>query len=171
MLSQSLAPLAEWRQWILWKLTERDGKAVKLPVSPHTGQLCNAHDTANHVTHAEALAAAGRYGAGVGFVFTESDPFFFLDIDHCLTASGWSQGALEIVAALPGAAVEISQSGEGLHVFGRGGANLPHGCRNSAMGLELYTSGRFVALTDRDTVGNVNTDCSAALAADRKSVV
>ena len=58
---------------------------------------------------------------------------------------------------LPGAGVEISASGTGLHVFGKG-ICPPHGCRNTGLNLELYTERRFVALTGNGAIGDANTD-------------
>jgi hypothetical protein len=163
MLSKGLAALTHWRQFILWKTVLKDGKLIKIPVSPHTGQLCNAHDAGSWVDADTAAAAAPGFECGVGFVFTEADPFFFLDIDKCAVDGQWSQLAQNILAMLPGAAVEISQSGNGLHIFGRT-APIEHKCKDSKLGIELYTSGRFVALTDLETVGDAATDCSASLA-------
>ena len=162
MLSESLRGLESWPQFILWKIADKNGKPVKLPVSPHTGQVCNAHSAENWADAATAFERARATGCGVGFVFTAKDPFFFLDIDKCSTPSGWSPLAMQLLSELPGAAVEISQSGAGLHVFGRAQA-LAHKSKNIALGIELYTADRFVALTDSGTIGNVDTDCSTAL--------
>ena len=72
--------------------------------------------------------------------------------------------AAELCAALPGAAVEISQSGTGLHIFGTG-AVPEHGCKNIPLGLEFYHEGRFAALTGQGAVGDIMTDCTALLPA------
>lgn len=158
-LPDAFAPLAAYRQWILWT-------GNKLPVNAQTGEVSNAHDPAIWLSAEEAIAAAARApGTGVGFVFTEADPFFFLDIDHCLAPdrSNWSPLALDLCGRFSGAAVEISQSGEGLHIIGTGQAPA-HACKNIAAGLELYTAGRFVALTGNGAIGSAATDCSAPLA-------
>ena len=61
-------------------------------------------------------------------------------------------------ASFPGAAVEISHSGTGLHIIGQyGGAEPEHGCKNIPLHLELYTSGRFVALTGNGVTGDSGT--------------
>ena len=155
-----LYALTECAQFILWTTTE-DGR--KLPISPHTYQVCNAHDPAAHVTAADALAAA-KPGYDVGFVFTKADPFYFLDIDGALDGNKWSPLALELLTALSGAAVEVSQSGRGLHIFGKS-ATLPHAKKNISLGIELYTSDRFVALTGTNALGNAGTDTTSALTA------
>ena len=104
------------------------------------------------------------YGAGwgVGFVFTENDPLFFLDIDNCLVAGQWSPLAVSLSTTFAGCAIEVSQSGTGLHIFGSGKPPA-HSCRNQALGLEFYTSGRFVALTGINAVGDVLYDASPIL--------
>lgn len=94
--------------------------------------------------------------SGVGFVFTERDPFFFLDIDGALQAGAWSQTAQALCAMLPGAAVEVSQSGTGLHIIGSCVKPFTHGNKNTPLGLELYTKERFVALTGTHARGSVS---------------
>lgn len=153
-----LHALSQRKQFILHK--------NKLPINPHNLQLWDAHDAAIHVTADTATAMANALpGYGVGFVFTKDDPFYFLDIDKCLEPDGitWSLTALTLLAALPGAAVEVSQSGRGLHVFGRAGV-MPHGNKNIALGIELYTEGRFVALTGTGAMGDANIDSTPQLA-------
>jgi hypothetical protein len=159
-LPAPLQPLAEYPQFILWTL--RDGK--KLPINFNTLRVCSAHDPAAWMPYdTAALLATPEYK--IGWVVTEAARIFFLDIDNCLTPAGWSPLALEVLTALPGAAVEVSQSGRGLHVFGRySGPRPTHTCKNTSLGLELYTADRFVALTGDRAQGNAATDCTAALA-------
>jgi len=70
---------------------------------------------------------------------------------------------LNLCAQFPNAGIEISRSGTGLHIWGTG-AMPPHGCKNTALGYELYDAGRFIALGLPNAVGNASTDCTAALA-------
>jgi len=163
-LPGALRPLEAYQQFIVWKRVQRADRVDKVPIDHRTGRPASAHDPAIWLSAADAIAAAGLAGLGVGFTFTETDPFFFLDIDHCAEPGGWSPTALGILAALHGAAVEVSQSGEGLHVFGRTAA-LVHGTKNELLGLELYTSKRFVALTGDRAMGSADVDLTAPLAA------
>ena len=167
MLSPALAPMVAYRQFILCKLapTTTPGKLTKLPCDWRTGAISNAHDEAIHTDWVSATLAAQSRGDGwgVGFVFTANDPFWFLDIDNCRSGGAWSTVATEVCAALPGAAVEVSQSGRGLHLFGSGVAPI-HGCKNVPLGLEFYTEGRFVFLGDQSTaVGSAGMDATALL--------
>jgi len=169
-LSNPLVAFGFYRQFILYKLVPSDkpGKTDKLPVHAETFLTTNAHDPANWRDYEAIAATVKQLGPeyGIGFVFTENDPFFFLDIDNCLdpTTNTWSPLACELAAALPGAACEVSQSGRGLHIFG---CTLPikHASRNNKLKIELYTSARFCALTDNMTVGDASTDCTSALRA------
>lgn len=160
----SLLALTAYRQFITYRVVPsatRPGKTDKFPCDYRTGQIANAHDPSIWTDYATAAAS----GSPVGFVFTEQDPFWFLDIDDCLEANGqWSPLAVELCGLFAGAAIERSQSGCGLHIFGTGQPPA-HGCTNKGLGLEFYHAGRFVALTGADAVGNCATDCSAVLPA------
>ncbi len=98
-------------------------------------------------------AAASSAGAGVGFVL-DGDGVVCLDLDHCLDEDGvplpWAQTILD---AAVDTWVEVSRSGDGLHVWGLG--ELQHGRRITVGGggtVELYADGRYIAVTGR-TVG------------------
>lgn len=177
-LPSALAAMGHYRQFICFILVPskvKPGKFDKFPVDHRSGMVPGkgnggAHDPAIWTDHATAIAAAKRFGPqfGVGFVFTENDPFWFLDIDGCLlqdTATGawdWSPLAKQLIAAFPGAAVEVSSSGKGLHIFGSGTAPA-HTVKNTPFGLEFYTSGRFVALTGKQASGDISLDFTPTL--------
>src|SRR5574341_606060 len=119
-LSKSLSGLSEFPQFILWKSFPNGDRTDKKPVS-FTGEVSDAHNPAIWMTHEYAEGWARHHGAHVGFVFTERDPFFFIDIDNCLLPDGqWSREAMDLCAMFAGAAIEVSQSGRGLHILGRG---------------------------------------------------
>lgn len=160
-LPQALQALAAYPQFLLWTKTA-DG--TKLPISARTGRVCSAHDAAAWVDAQTACTTVAAWGAayGLAFSFQASDDFFFVDIDKACNGVEWSKTAQEILAMFPGAAVEVSQSGTGLHIIGRGSAPV-HGCKNIALGLEFYTQERFVALTGTHIQGDASTDHTAAL--------
>src|SRR3546814_18073197 len=79
----------------------------------------------------------------------------FLDLDKALGADGqWLPFASQLVACYPGAFVEVSSSGAGLHIIGTGPATAP-AHRNkptpdvatqlAPLELEFYTQGRGIA--------------------------
>lgn len=161
------AALRQFRQFIVYQLVPRaDGKTDKFPVNTATGRVdSSAHDPAVwlDVATAATIAQAWGQGFGVGFVFTAKDPFFFLDVDGALDAAGqWSPIAQWMVQTFPGALVEVSQSGRGLHIIGQGWP-VEHRKKNAEHHLEYYTDGRFVALTGTHATGDSGTDHTAAL--------
>lgn len=164
-----LAGMRAVPQWIVWKLdpsSDRPGKTDKVPHDPATRRAVSAHKPSFWLPITEAVGHAQRLGAGygVGFVFTPDCGYWFLDLDSCLQPSReWSPLAKQMFEqVLPGAAIEVSVSGKGLHMFGRGTAP-PHGTKNNDHHAEFYTSGRFCAMTGTSLVGNCDTDHSAML--------
>jgi len=169
-LPQALAPLAQFNQWVLWISSpdpKRPGKTNKFPINPMTGDpkdgyVVDAHDHKHWMTCEQAFQLfPNSRAAGIGFVFTESDPFFFIDIDDAFDGSNWSDISQELGNRFAGAAIELSSSGKGAHIFGTCNP-IPHGCKNKPLGLELYTSGRFVALTGNQTTGDAFHYCGDA---------
>ena len=157
-----LAPLAAYRQFIVVLLVPLDnGKTNKLPLDPRTGVPSDAHNPAVWLDYDTARGLATAWGSTftVGFVLTAADPFWCLDIDGCRTPSGWSARALEICSALPGTVIEVSQSGNGLHIWGRG-IVPPHSTKNIPERLELYDSLRFIALGQPGATGEMAEVCS-----------
>lgn len=164
-LPPAFAALVALRRFVTYELSpdpDRPGKTIKRPTDVRTGHYCKVNDPAHHYSYDEA-AATGR---PVGFVFVETDGFWFLDIDSCLVElpgrREWSALALELCRRFQGCAVEISQSGSGLHIIGRG-RSPDHGCRNIPLGLEFYTDARFVALTGNGAQGDAGYDATHLL--------
>lgn len=162
-----------WQQWVLWRVEKRQNAQgewvdTKVPYSPHNLLPASSVERSHWSTYADAAAilatGAGNFN-GVGFVFTAEDPFFFVDIDGALQPDGtWSPLALRICQQFAGAAIEVSQSGTGLHICGRTYKGFDH--RNkptTGERLELYTEKRFMAYTGSGAMGDDALDCSAQL--------
>ncbi|MFJ7069187.1 bifunctional DNA primase/polymerase [Streptomyces sp. NPDC101115] len=118
--------------------------ARKVPLTVG-GAVASSTDPATWSRYADA--AASTAGAGIGFVLN-GDGIVCLDLDRALDVDGaalpWAQ---QIVDAAGVTWVEVSRSGTGLHVWGRG--SLPHG-RRITVGpgsVELYGTGRYIAVT------------------------
>lgn len=162
-LSGPLAAMVKYRQFIVYKLVQsqtRPGKTDKFPCDFRDGRVVSAHDPSYWTDAWTALASATNFGTGYGlaFVFTEADDLWFVDIDNCLqTDNTWSPVAITLCEMFRGAAIEISQSGRGLHIFGSGRAPV-HGTKNIPLGLEFYTKLRFVALTGTSASGDAAAD-------------
>lgn len=170
-LPEPLRAMASYAQFIVWEAvwSVEKNKFEKIPLSPHTLQKFPKDggwqtDPSQWATFDQALQAANVSGNFVGFIFTKNDPFFFVDIDKALQPDGsWSSLATDLCYMFSGCAVEISQSGTGLHIFGVGTAPEDHRCRDDKIGLEFYTSGRFVALTGINAIGDSGTQAQAGV--------
>lgn len=162
--------LAATPQWVVVKLVPLpDGSTDKLPFNYLTREACNAHEPANWTVYEAAVqvAQAWRPGADgsrwtVGFVLTERDDFFCVDVDKAYNATTgvWSELSQQIVAALPGCMVELSQSGTGLHVWGRYPNPPAHGKKRTDLKIECYTEKRFIAIGTNQT-GQIAPVCPA----------
>lgn len=165
ILPGALAPLAQYRQFIVVKFLPRYdaqgvlvlGKTDKHPCDHRTGRVTPKDSGGAHnpefwtdVATASTVAAQLGSGYGVGFVIAENDPFICLDMDECDDgAGGWIPEALHMLTQFPGA-IELSNSGRGLHVWSFYTAVPQH--RKKSKGtlphkwLELYSRKRFIAL-------------------------
>lgn len=87
--------------------------------------------------------AVKRSTAGDGIGFVLGDGVACLDLDHCLIDGVPDDRAREVLARAPGAYVEISPSGDGLHVWG----TAPEQPGRMRDGIEAYSVGRYITIT------------------------
>src|SRR5215831_9913154 len=98
--------MEKYNQFIIYTILpskNRTGKKDKIPVNWRTGQPANAHDPKIWLSLDQARIKAKELNAGVGFVFTDNDPFFFLDIDEAYDGSKWSNVAIDLATRFGGA--------------------------------------------------------------------
>ncbi|MDJ0311682.1 bifunctional DNA primase/polymerase [Arthrobacter sp. H35-D1] len=89
-------------------------------------------------------AQASTAGAGLGFVL-RGDGIGVIDLDHAIVDGVILPWAAEVLAANPGTFTEVSQSGEGLHVWGLLAPTKGRVIRDGR-NIEIYSTGRYVAL-------------------------
>jgi hypothetical protein len=143
------AELRAFPQWVAWRYVDRGGpKPSKLPFSPRTGQVASVTDATTWATFNESVAALQSGGFdGIGFVFTDADPFTGIDLDDCHGDAEAKAVQDRIFDAFPSYA-ELSPSGTGLHIIVKGRV------RGSRRGfVEVYSTERFFTMT-----GNVYRD-------------
>ncbi len=146
------AELRAIARWVGWKARPKpNGKLDKLPCSPHTGSVGDAHDPAAWGSFEQAVIAMRRYRFdGIGIVLTGEDSLVGVDLDGCIDDAGviapWAQ---EIIAELD-SYTERSPSGRGLRLFAFGG--LPPG-RRKVGDLEVYDDARFLTVTGHHVEG------------------
>ena len=162
----AITELATLPQWVLWRYQERDGKKVKLPYQLN-GRLAKTNDPATWSTYQgclEGLAQPGDYG--LGFVFSDDDPYVGIDLDACLYPDGsvawWAKPYLAQFSSY----AEVSPSGTGIKIIIKG--KLPERCKSSitidaeaiggkSPGVEVYQRARYFTITGavwkgRDTI-------------------
>src|SRR5437588_4876879 len=71
-----LSDLTSYPQFVVWKYTMENKKLEKRPYNPKTHLPARTNDpsTWTSIEPAMKVLATGRYN-GIGFVFSESDPF------------------------------------------------------------------------------------------------
>ena len=141
--------LAALPQWICWRLepAPKGDKPRKVPYDPKTGRKASSTNPQTWATLPEAEAARDRYSfTGLGFVFTEERGIVGVDIDHCRAADGSLNDTARAILEKHPSYTEISPSGTGLHIFYHG--VMPgKGNKNSATGVEMYSTGRYFTMT------------------------
>ena len=114
--------MRDLRQWLVWRLEERDGKLTKIPYSPLMGQRAKSTDPETWASYEEAVRACKEHGyGGIGFVFTSEDDLCGVDLDKCLDPEtgeieSWAQEVIEQLNSY----TEVSPSGTGVHILVRG---------------------------------------------------
>ena len=144
------AELKTYRQWVAWNLVDDR----KRPVNPVTGFYAAVDDPSTWGTFQQAIDRAKRDRlAGVGFVFTELDPYCGVDLDKCIVNGELTNKAQAIVNELCSYS-ERSQSGLGAHVI----VKAKFGPGRKASDVEVYDRGRFFVVT-----GQALPDCPATI--------
>lgn len=155
-IPQQLHALKACEQFIICELkfdAKKQDKLLKLPLNPITFHKHNPHDPEIWLSYGAAVEKLIGYekNYGIGFVLTENDPFFCLDIDGCLIGKALNPLYCDIVDKLEPCAIEISQSGQGLHVWGKYKNILKHitdsTIKINHKSLELYSAKQFIFLT------------------------
>jgi len=145
------AELRQCPQWVAWDFNAKD---KKVPINPRTGGNASVDIPSTWTNFGAAYRYAQKHGCGIGFVFTENDPYCGIDLDDCrdpargtITVETW-----ERIAALD-SYTEVSPSGTGLKVFLK--AKLDR-ARESAT-VEVYDQGRFFTVTGQHLQGTPET--------------
>jgi hypothetical protein len=137
-------------QWIAWRYEDRKGKGSKVPY-----QLCGQRASTTNPQHWSTFnEALDTYNgsdefSGIGFVFTEEDGIFGLDLDNCYQGGKLADWAGRILERFD-SYTELSPSLRGLKVYCLGD-RVFKGRRVDVGGheCEVYSHGRYFAVTGR----------------------
>jgi primase-polymerase (primpol)-like protein len=114
------------------------------------GMAASSTDPRTWSTHKDA--AVSTAGAGLGFVLSDVDDIVCLDLDHCLNPltgrlAPWAAAILRDAGTTY---VEVSPSGDGLHIWGRADVRQGRRIRRpDGTAVEVYGTGRYIAMTGR----------------------
>ncbi|SFD14168.1 DNA primase [Streptomyces aidingensis] len=121
----------------------------KRPVRADNGRPASVTNPFDRTTFPKA--SRSRHGVGLGFVLDAGDGLVCVDLDHALGTDGrplpWAR---EILDRCPPTFVEVSPSGTGLHIWGRGRVRQGRRIRRAdGAGIEVYGDGRYIAVGRR----------------------
>lgn len=130
-------------QWCLWKYEDVGAaKPTKVPYNTN-GQLANVNNSATWSTFQDCFNCfnAGGY-SGIGFIFSENDPYAFIDLDDAEGDETILSRHLKVYHEFDSYS-EVSPSGKGLHIIVKG--KILAGRRRSK--IEVYSSQRYATMT------------------------
>lgn len=148
--------LRERAQWVLWRYVQNDkGKWTKvLYQTKHPERKASSTNPATWSDFASTMALVTPE-QGLGFVFSENDPYCGIDLDGCVNDGTIEPWAEQLMQRFPGYA-EFSPSGRGIHLIGKG--VLSKGWNQKP--LEMYSQGRFFTCTGTVVPGRPTTIAS-----------
>ncbi|MYW28293.1 DNA primase [Streptomyces sp. SID2119] len=135
------------------ELTTRDRwirrSATKVPLT--TGDMpASSTDPRTWSSYKDATASSA--GVGLGYVLSDVDDIVCLDLDHCLNplTGRLAPWAAAIIRDAGATYVEVSPSGDGLHIWGRADVRQGRRIRRpDGTAVEVYGTGRYIAVTGR----------------------
>lgn len=132
-------------QWCVWRYETPEGatKPTKVPYNPKTGRHASSADRQTWCLFSEAVEAAKDWSkwAGIGFFFSDNDPYCGVDLDATDDPAivARQQQIYEILNSYS----EYSPSGKGLHIIVK--ASVQGGRKRDS--VEIYSSGRYFTFT------------------------
>lgn len=144
------AELRALPQWMVAGSGDPSSKEYKRPIDPKTGRWGSPTDPSTWGTFEEAMASPYPLK---GFVFHASDPYSVIDLDTYKAKNEQVKNLHAEIARHAETYSELSQSGLGVHIIGRG--FVAEGANNEANSLEVYSTGRFMICTGRAIEGQV----------------
>lgn len=151
--------LKSYGQWVCWQATPKDnGKTGKIPINPCNGESASSSNPKTWGTFEEAFNYYQTHEnngvAGIGFVFTENDPFVGIDLDDCFDERNKPNLQAEAYIDKVFSYTERTPSGCGVHMITKG--SIP-GPRRRNGKIEIYEDGRFFTMTGNHLEGTPKT--------------
>jgi putative DNA primase/helicase len=133
------------KQWVLYRIKEINGRLTKPPYRAN-GRKASSTDSKTWCTFEQAVEAYKKGFAGIGFVFTEDDPYCGIDFDHCVNLEtkvieSWAMEWIGKFASY----TEYSPSGTGIHIIVQGQIPSEKGIKKGD--YEMYDHARYFTFT------------------------
>ncbi len=162
MANELIKELSPHRHWLVYKKEsvtkgKNKGRITKVPYQPN-GYKARSTDPNSWTTYdnAQDEVEAGKFD-GIGYALTADQQYACIDLDHCVDSETWAidpwaLAILDIVKKAGGTYVELSPSGTGLHIWGRG--ELPnnkgvHSQMKNGHDIEMYTNAHYMTVTGK----------------------
>lgn len=138
--------------WVAVKTwwNEAKGRVEKRPINCNTGDYAESDNPATWTSFENALKYASENGATtVAYALDSKDKIACIDLDHCYREGEQPSAFVdEILSKCGKTYVELSLSGNGLHIFGKTeGMDLRSFSRDGD--LEFYQKEHFIAMTGK----------------------
>lgn len=145
--------MKNYTSWICWRFEvgKSSTKLKKVPYNPKTGARASVTNPQDWTTFFTALSNCHQYD-GLGFVFSDADPFTGVDLDDTKGDAEAFEVQRRIFEGFQ-SYTELSPSGKGIHIIVKG--KVLSGRRRG--GNEVYSKERFFTVT-----GNVFRDLPIA---------
>lgn len=141
--------LKQINNWILWKKEEvvnekGESKTTKIPINAKTYGKAMSNNPSTWCSYDYAVKRFSKEKVdGIGFMLPEDESITMIDLDHCINNGKLNEFAENVMSRFKDTYAEISQSGEGIHIFVKG--KVQKSIKNSK--IEIYSKTRFCALT------------------------
>jgi len=145
-------------QWVMWKMIKKGDRPTKVPFQVG-GIPASSTDKSTWTTFQSVLSAYDTGGfSGIGFVFSEDDPYCGVDLDGCRDPETgkiqpWARDIIRTFSTY----TEVSPSKTGVKLFIRGkflsetgkkkDLDEPQIVEDKSPGIEVYDHGRYFAAT------------------------
>ncbi len=133
-----------------WRYEDRDGRRTKVPYQPASGHMARSNDPTGFTDFYAAVNVSGYDGIGIGIF----DGICAIDLDHCVTDSGFYKQPADEIIEIMHSYTEFSPSGNGVHILFRADGftynTAQYYIMNHTAGVEVYVSGatnKYVTVT------------------------
>lgn len=134
------AVLREAERWVQWRPVKRGARWTKLPVTP-SGSVASSTDPGTWSRFEDCAGDRKGFVLGAGFGC--------VDLDHVIVNGVLVSEAAELLGLAPATFVEVSPSGDGLHVWGRLPESRGRRFVKNGVSVEIYSGARYMTVTGR----------------------